>query len=155
MASEKKDLDKMIAEVEQHAATLKEETAVVEESNRNRTHDELLMEEKREQLEAKERDLQSFEADLKNKAKSLEEHGQTIFKLETQVKERLQRAADLETKSSELEKGMEGWLHLPTVTILYKCYSLFEGINSCFPRLNKGNISQNTVSRTQHCYGSE
>ena len=127
MASEKKDLDKMIAEVEQHAATLKEETAVVEESNRNRTHDELLMEEKQEQLEAKERELESFEADLKNKAKSLEEHGQTIFKLETQVKERLQRAADLETKSSELEKGMEGSLHLPTVTILYKCYSFLKG----------------------------
>lgn len=106
LANERKDLEKMIAEVEQHAATLKEETAVAEESTRHRTRDELFIEEKRENLQAKERDLAGFEADLKKKAKGLEEHGQTISKLEMQVKDRLQRAADLELRTSELEKGV-------------------------------------------------
>lgn len=106
LVSERKDLEKMIAEVEQHAAKLKEETASVEEINRNRTRDEVMIEEKREQLLSKERELTDFETDLRTKAKSLEEHGQTISKLEMQVKERLQRAVEFETKSEELEKGL-------------------------------------------------
>ena len=113
LLNERKDLEKMIAEVEQHAAKLKEETASVEEISRNRTHDELIIEERREQLQDKERELADFETDLKKKAKSLEEHGQTISKLEIQVKERLQRAVDFETKSEELEKGMSISINQP------------------------------------------
>lgn len=106
LLNERKDLEKMIAEVEQHAAKLKEETASVEEISRSHTHDELMIEERREQLQGKERELADFETDLKKKAKSLEEHSQTISKLEIQVKDRLQRAVDFETKSEELEKGL-------------------------------------------------
>jgi ParB-like chromosome segregation protein Spo0J len=99
--------------VEQHAAKLKEETASVEEISRSRTHDELAIEERREQLQCKERELADFETDLKKKAKSLEDHGQTISKLETQVKERLQRAVDFETKSEELQKGLDISINRP------------------------------------------
>lgn len=113
LLNERKDLEKMIAEVEQHAAKLKEETASVEEISRSRTQDELMIEERREQLQGRERELADFETDLKMKAKSLEEHGQTISKLETQVKERLQRAVDFETKSEELEQGLSISINRP------------------------------------------
>lgn len=113
LLSERKDLEKMIAEVEKHAAKLKEETASVEEINRNRTRDELMIEDRREQLLSKERELTDFEADLRRKAKTLEEHGQTISKLEMQVKERLQKAVEFETKSEQLEKGLKKFFNQP------------------------------------------
>ncbi|KAH8968613.1 hypothetical protein BDL97_03G136100 [Sphagnum fallax] len=107
LANERRDLEKMIAEVEQHAATLKEETVSAEESIRNRTREELLIQEEHEKLQSKEKELASLESALKKKAKIIEEHGQTISMLEMQVKDRLQRSADLETKALELEKGRE------------------------------------------------
>lgn len=105
LANERRDLEKMIAEVEQHAATLKEETVSAEESIRNRTREELLIQEEHEKLQSKEKELASLESALKKKAKIIEEHGQTISMLEMQVKDRLQRSADLEIKALELEKG--------------------------------------------------
>jgi uncharacterized protein (DUF3084 family) len=105
LANERRDLKKMIAEVEQHAATLKEETVSAEESIRNRTREELLIQEEHEKLQSKEKELASLESALKKKAKIIEEHGQTISMLEMQVKDRLQRSADLEIKALELEKG--------------------------------------------------
>ncbi|BFI30956.1 hypothetical protein MPTK2_3g17060 [Marchantia polymorpha subsp. ruderalis] len=96
LANERKDLEKMIAEVEQHAATLKDETAAAEESSRNRSREELLVEEKKEYIFAREKELAAYEAELKNKALSLEEHSQAITKLEQQVQERLQKAQDVD-----------------------------------------------------------
>lgn len=133
LAHERKDLEKMLAQVEQHAAKLKEETASVEEISRSRTRDELMIEERREQLQAKERELAEFETDLKKKAKSLEEHGQTISQLEMQVKERLQRAVDFETKSEELEKGLGISINWPRCIIeVVLVFSLIQIIVPCF-----------------------
>lgn len=89
-------MEKMIAEVEQHAATLKDETAAAEESSRNRSREELLVEEKKEYIFAREKELAAYEAELKNKALSLEEHSQAITKLEQQVQERVQKAQDVD-----------------------------------------------------------
>ncbi len=121
MANERRDLEKMIAEVEQHAATLKEETVSAEESIRNRTREELLIQEEHEKLQSKEKELASLESALKKKAKIIEEHGQTISVLEMQVKDRLQRSADLEIKALELEKGAQ-------ILLLYLVIVMCDGL---------------------------
>lgn len=96
----------MIAEVEQHAATLREEAAAIEECTQKRKHEELLSREREDYLQEKEKELTDFEEALKKKAKILEEHGQTISKLEMQVKERFQRVAAKELKHTDLERGV-------------------------------------------------
>lgn len=86
----------MIAEVEQHAAILKEETAAAEESSRNRSREELLLEEKKDYIATREKKLAAYESELRNKALSLEEHSQAITKLELQVQESLLNAEELD-----------------------------------------------------------
>jgi hypothetical protein len=132
LANERRDLEKMIAEVEQHAATLKEETVSAEESIRNRTREELLIQEEHEKLQSKEKELASLESALKKKAKIIEEHGQTISMLEMQVKDRLQRSADLEIKALELEKGAQILLlHLVIVMCDGLTWHDLDRSNSC------------------------
>lgn len=106
LVSERKDLEKMIVEVEQYVVKLKEEIVFVEEINCNCICDEVMIEEKWEQLLSKEWELIDFEIDLRMKVKSLEEYGQIIFKLEMQVKEWLQRVVEFEMKFEEFEKGL-------------------------------------------------
>lgn len=112
MAKEKKDLEKMITEVELHATNLREEAAAIDEGTRKRKHEEDLIKEKHEQLGEKERELAEYEEALKRKARILEEHGKTISKLEMQVKERFHRAAAKELKYTELEKGSYASLNI-------------------------------------------
>ncbi|CAM6126102.1 unnamed protein product [Calypogeia fissa] len=96
LTDERGDLEKMITEVEQHAAALKEETASAEEIS----HKERLIEEKRQENLAKEKELLDYEGTLKKKARSLEEHSHALSKLEQQVQDRL-------NKSEDIEKGWE------------------------------------------------
>lgn len=92
LTNERRDLEKMITEVEQHAAALKEEAASAEEIS----HKERLIEDKHDENLIKEKELLDYEATLKTKALSLEEHSQALSKLEQQVQDRLQKSEDIE-----------------------------------------------------------
>ncbi|CAM6108503.1 unnamed protein product [Calypogeia fissa] len=83
LQNERRDLEKMITEVEQHAAALKEETSSAEEIS----HKERLIEEKRQQNLAKEKVLLDYEVSLKTRALSLEEHSHALSILEQQEQE--------------------------------------------------------------------
>jgi hypothetical protein len=92
LTNERKDLEKMITEVEQHAAALKEETISIEEISQK----EHLVEERQQANLAKGKELLEYEAALKEKALRLEEHSQALSKLELQVQDRLSRSEDVE-----------------------------------------------------------
>ncbi|CAM6111744.1 unnamed protein product [Calypogeia fissa] len=83
LQNERRDLEKMITEVEQHAAALKQETSSAEEIS----HKERLIEEKRQQNLAKEKVLLDYEVSLKTRALSLEEHSHALSILEQQEQE--------------------------------------------------------------------
>jgi len=65
---------------------LKHENTLLEENEMNQKEERQILEEKQKILQTKEKELLNFEITLKKKARILEEHNQTMSKLEMHIK---------------------------------------------------------------------